>query len=197
MNLLVVAGFLGSGKTTVILSLAHRLVRAGAKVAIIENEVGEISIDGEVIRRAGLTLRELFNGCICCQLSADLVPTLEALANEISPDWVIIEPSGIAEPKRMLGALSYYHGPTLKNVRTLTLVDPTRIPELYEILTPLISTQLQAADTVLINKIDLASAEQLMATKEIVRQVNPQAQQMEICARQMFDLDLSGLETEI
>lgn len=194
MNLLVVAGFLGSGKTTVILSLAHRLVGAGAKVAIIENEVGEISIDGDVIRRAGLTLRELFNGCICCQLSADLVPTLEALANEISPDWVIIEPSGIAEPKRMLGALAYYHGPPLKNVRTLTLVDPTRIPEIFEILTPLISVQLQAADMVLINKIDLASAEQMAATRDIVSQVNPQAQQLEICARQRVDLDLSSLE---
>jgi G3E family GTPase len=190
VNLLVIAGFLGSGKTTLILSLAHQLVAAGSKVAIVENEVGEISIDGELIRRAGLTVRELFNGCICCQLSADLVPTLEALATEITPDWVIIEPSGIAEPKRMLAALSYYHGPPLKIVRTLTLVDPTRIPEIFEILTPLISAQLQAADAVVINKIDLASNEQMAATRAIVHQVNPQAQQLEMCARQRVELDL-------
>ena len=64
VNLLVVAGFLGSGKTTLILSLARQLAAVGYKVAIVENEVGEIGIDGALIRRAGLTVRELFNGCI-------------------------------------------------------------------------------------------------------------------------------------
>ena len=194
MDLLVVAGFLGSGKTTLILSLARQLATAGHKVAIVENEVGEIGIDGALIRRAGLTVRELFNGCICCQLSADLVPTLEALAVEFSPDWVIIEPSGIAEPKRMLAVLPYYHGSPLKMVRTLTLVDPTRIPELYEVLTPLITAQVQAADVVVINKTDLASGEQLAATRAVVRQVNPQALLIEGCARQGVELDLFNLD---
>lgn len=194
MNLLVVAGFLGSGKTTLILSLARQLVAASRKVAIVENEVGEIGIDGALIRRAGLTMRELFNGCICCQLSADLVPTLTALAAEFSPDWVIIEPSGIAEPQRMLAVLPYYHGPPLKLIHTLTLVDPTRIPELFEVLTPLITAQIQAANLVVINKIDLASDEQLAATRAVVRRVNPQAPMLQVCAHRGAELDLFNLE---
>ena len=157
MFVLIIAGFLGSGKTTFILSLARQLVEAGKKVAIIENEVGEIGIDGELIRRAGLTVRELFNGCICCQLSADLVPTLETLAAEIRPDYLLIEPSGIAEPQRMLGLLSYYRGPAFQSIQTMTLVDPIRIPELFEVLAPLIRAQIQPASTVIINKIDIAT----------------------------------------
>jgi G3E family GTPase len=193
VNLAIVAGFLGSGKTTLILSVAQQLVAAGSKVAIVENEAGEIGIDGELIRRVGLTVRELFNGCICCQLSADLVPTLEAIAAEISPDWVIIEPSGIAEPKRVLAALPYYRGPRLNMVRTLTLMDPTRIPEIFEVLTPLITAQIRAADVVVINKSDLASDEQLAATRTIVRQVNPRAPVVALSAKQGVGPNLLNL----
>jgi G3E family GTPase len=194
VNLAIVAGFLGSGKTTLILSIAGQLSAAGSKVAIVENEVGEIGIDGALIRCAGLTVRELSNGCICCQLSADLVPTLEALAAEFSPHWVIIEPSGIAEPKRMLAVLPYYHGPPLTMVRVLTLVDPTRIPELFEVLTPLVTAQVRAAELVVINKIDLASGEQLAAARALVRQVNPKARLVEVCARRGVEMDLFNLE---
>lgn len=194
MNLLVVAGFLGSGKTTLILSIARRLVEANKKVAILENEAGEIGIDGALIRKAGLTVRELFNGCICCQLSADLVPTLETLASEVSPDWIIIEPSGIAEPKRLLSAMSYYQGPPFRSIRTLTLVDPTRIFELYEVLTPLVTAQIQAADMLAITKIDLASHEQILDTQAIARQLNPEAQVISLNARQEISWDLLDME---
>jgi G3E family GTPase len=193
VNLAIVAGFLGSGKTTLILSIAHQLVAVGSKVAILENEVGEIGIDGALIQRAGLTVRELFNGCICCQLSADLVPTLEALAAEISPDWVIIEPSGIAEPQRMLAVLRYYHGPRLETVRVLTLVDPTRIPEIFEVLTPLVTAQIRAADMVVINKRDIASSDQMAASRAIAQQVNSKAPVVALSAMQGVDLALLNL----
>jgi len=179
---LIIGGFLGSGKTTFILSLARQLVAAGKKVAIIENEVGEIGIDGELIRRAGLTVRELFNGCICCQLSADLVPALETLAAEIHPDYLLIEPSGIAEPERLLQLLVYYQGPPFQSIQVITLVDSTRIPELFEVLTPLIQAQIQPADMVVITKIDIATKDEIIGTREIVRKLNPDAVVVEICA---------------
>ena len=194
MYVLIVAGFLGSGKTTFILSIARQLVGAGKRVAIIENEVGEIGIDGELIRRAGLTVRELFNGCICCQLSADLVPTLETLAVEFEPDCMLIEPSGIAEPQRMLGLLSYYRGPPLQSIQTMTLVDPIRIPELFEVLTPLITAQIQPASTVIINKIDIATQDEVISTREIVTELNPDAVVVELCARQGISLAALNLE---
>ncbi len=182
MYVLIIGGFLGSGKTTFILSLARQLVAAGKKVAIIENEVGEIGIDGELIRRAGLTVRELFNGCICCQLSADLVPALETLAAEIHPDYLLIEPSGIAEPERLLQLLVYYQGPPFQSIQVITLVDSTRIPELFEVLTPLIQAQIQPADMVVITKIDIATKDEIIGTREIVRKLNPDAVVVEICA---------------
>jgi G3E family GTPase len=163
-------------------------------VESVENEVGEIGIDGELVRRAGLTVRELFNGCICCQLSADLVPTLETLAAEIRPDFLLIEPSGIAEPQRILGLLSYYRGPSFQSIRTMTLVDPTRIPELFEVLTPLIRAQIQPASTVFINKIDIATISELVSTREIVRELNPDAVIVEICAPKGVDLTILDLE---
>lgn len=192
-NILLVSGFLGSGKTTFILALARQLVDAGYKVAVIENEVGEVSIDGEVIRRAGLTVRELFNGCICCQLSADLVPTLETLAMETASDYIIIEASGVAEPKRILELLSYYHGPPIQSTYTLTLVDPTRIPELIKILTPLITAQVQPANTIIINKIDIASSDELTATHEILKNLRLRATIVELSARNKVDLAVLNL----
>jgi G3E family GTPase len=194
MNVLLVSGFLGSGKTTLILALARQMVGAGHKVAIVENEVGEIGIDGALIRRAGLTVRELFNGCICCQLSADLVPTLEMLAVEVSPDYIIIEPSGIAEPRRMLDMFSYYHGPPINSIQTITLVDPTRIPELIEVLTPLITTQVKSATTIVINKIDIASNDELDITREIVRELNPNATVVALSARAGVELAILNLD---
>lgn len=76
MELIIISGFLGSGKTTLLLGMARSLVEASIRVAIIENEVGEIGIDGQYLRQEGLEVQELFGGCICCTLSAGLVPTL-------------------------------------------------------------------------------------------------------------------------
>ncbi|MFC1879478.1 CobW family GTP-binding protein [Chloroflexota bacterium] len=193
MIILIVAGFLGSGKTTFILSLARQLVEAGKKVAIIENEVGEIGIDGELIRRSGLAVREIFNGCICCQLSADLVPTLETLAVETASDYIIIEASGVAEPNRILGLLSFYHGPPIQDTHTLTLVDPTRIPELFQILTPLITAQVQPANTIIINKIDIASSDELTATREVLKSLKLRAAIVELSARDKVDIAVPNL----
>jgi len=194
MRVLIIAGFLGTGKTTFILSLARGLVAAGDRVAIIENEVGEIGIDAELIRRAGLTVRELFNGCICCQLGADLVPALEALSAEFHPDYLLIEPSGIAEPERLLRLLAYYRGPPFQSIHTLALVDPTRIPELFEVLTPLIRAQIEPAGIVVINKIDIAAEGEIEATREIVRELNPDAGVVELCA--LNSISMAALELE-
>ena len=76
MRLVLVAGFLGSGKTTLLEHIARQLTAAGRKIAIIENEAGEIGIDGNYLRQNGLEVQELYGGCICCTLSVDLVVTL-------------------------------------------------------------------------------------------------------------------------
>ena len=80
MKLLCIAGFLGSGKTTVLLELARTMTQSGLQLAIVENEIGDVGVDGGYVREAGLPVQELFGGCICCTLQTGLVETLRALA---------------------------------------------------------------------------------------------------------------------
>ncbi len=92
MNLIIVGGFLGSGKTSLILSLAHFLVTnedsAKTNLVIIENEVGEIGIDDKVLKSDGFSVKELFSGCVCCQLTSDLVTSLNDIQENINPKWI-------------------------------------------------------------------------------------------------------------
>ena len=100
MRLLLFAGFLGSGKTTLIISIARQATEAGRRLCVIVNEIGEVGIDGEVLRVGDLEVKEITAGCICCQIGVDLVRTLRELEEGFRPDLVIIEASGIATPHR-------------------------------------------------------------------------------------------------
>lgn len=91
----LVSGFLGAGKTTLISKYAAFRIKQGERIAIIENEFGEMGIDGELLKDAGLSVTEIVNGCICCTMKADLTTTLEAMCSDNPPDRVIIEPTGI------------------------------------------------------------------------------------------------------
>ena len=123
MHLLLVTGFLGSGKTTLIVPLAKSVVQSKRRVAILVNEIGEIGIDNQLMRQLDLNVWELLAGCICCTLSSDLVTTLQKLDADYAPtygvpDLVIVEPSGAADPRNVLTALPYYRGRPLASVRT-------------------------------------------------------------------------------
>ena len=91
----LVSGFLGAGKTTLISKYAAFRIKQGERIAIIENEFGEMGIDGELLKDAGLSVTEIVNGCICCTMKDDLTTTLALMCNDNPPDRVIIEPTGI------------------------------------------------------------------------------------------------------
>ncbi|HTX69964.1 MAG TPA: GTP-binding protein [Thermoleophilia bacterium] len=168
MNVLCIAGFLGSGKTTVLLEVARAFVEDGSSLAVIENEIGEVGIDGGYVREQGLPVRELFGGCICCTLQAGLVETLRAVRDTYDPDWVVIEPTGLAAPSDILG-LVVDHVPDLDTVRVLTVVDAARWPMLLEVVEPLVTAQLESADVVAINKMDAVHEEELASVLASVR----------------------------
>jgi len=175
MRLLLVTGFLGSGKTTLILSLAEAAGRAGQRAAIIVNEIGEVGIDNQLMRQLDLDVWELFNGCICCTLTADLVTTLQKLDAGYAPDLVIVEPSGAADPKNLLNALPYYRGRPLESIRWVTVLDPLRLPMLLEVLEPLITAGICQADVLILSKIDLATTEELADAVAATRGINARA----------------------
>ncbi|QXE17390.1 GTP-binding protein [Clostridium sp. 001] len=178
MNLIIFGGFLGSGKTSLILSLAHFLVEKQSpnkqNLVIIENEVGETGIDDKVLKSKGLSVKELFSGCICCQLSSDLVITLNDLREKVDPEWVIIETTGLAYPRKILGTLNKY-GKGIESIRIVSVVDAERFEELTEIAPVLIKSQISDGNTILVNKIDLVTDKQLKNIERSVKEVNLKA----------------------
>jgi len=174
-HLLLFSGFLGSGKTTLVIRLVEFIIPKGVKVAILVNEIGEIGIDNQLMRQLDLNVWELLNGCICCTLSADLVSTLEKLDREYQPDLVIVEPSGAADPRSIHKALPYYHGTAFEGITTVAVVDPLRIEMLLEVMSPLVSAQIASANVLLITKTDLATPSELAQAQKACAELNPQA----------------------
>jgi len=186
MRVLVLAGFLGSGKTTVALQIARAAQAAGQRVALIVNERGEAGVDNQLVARLGFDVRELLGGCICCSLVAELAPALEALAATTRPDLVIVEPSGIAEPAQIRAALRFARVPGL-DMRSVSVVDAQRIGELMEVVTPLLTKQMAHADLAVVCKADIASTPQTEAACRIVGEHAPQTDPYVIDAREPLD----------
>ena len=193
MNLVVFSGFIGSGKTSILLSLARHLTRKGrgdgVELVILENEIGEVGIDDKIIKAGGFTVKELFAGCICCTLTADLVTTLRDLHEQVQPRWVIFEPTGLAYPDRILQTVRQY-GKGIDRILVITVVDAERWEELTEITPGLIEAQVGAGDLVLINKCDLMDSDQIQAIQAQVRAMNPTAKIVEVAAIRGLDEDL-------
>ena len=98
----IVGGFLGSGKTTLLIEMAKAYIDKGKTVVILENESGEIGVDGMVLENNGLKSVELANGCICCSLTGSLQAAMRYIETEMKPDVVIIEPTGLALPHKVV-----------------------------------------------------------------------------------------------
>lgn len=178
MKIIQIAGYLGSGKTTLVVALGKEISGAGHKVAILVNEVGEVPVDGKVIEEFGLTVKDIGGGCICCQVAGNLLHTLKALSTGPKPDFIIIEPTGMAVPNAVrdvmapaAGKLDLVIGPTI------VLLDTGRFEKLlsYETLKRLVSVQLKDADVIALSKVDAVSAEQRQKAEAAAHEVNPSA----------------------
>lgn len=154
MELLIVTGFLGAGKTTFILRMIGEVAETGARVAMIVNDFGKVNVDGKVMERYGLDVVELSGGCICCTLGASLIETVETLAHNFKPDLIIIEPSGIADPESMKEVLEEYGGHLFNCLRIAVIVDAERFEVLRIAMKKPFANQLSAGDIILLNKID-------------------------------------------
>ncbi|KUO53554.1 MAG: cobalamin biosynthesis protein P47K [Desulfitibacter sp. BRH_c19] len=175
MKVILIGGFLGSGKTTFIRYFAKYLIsKSENKVVIIENEIGEVGIDDQFLSKEGLLVKELFGGCICCQLTGDLTLTINKLAQEYNPDWVIIETTGVAKPVAIINTLNKY-GKGIENIHTLILADASRWVELVEIMPELIKSQVGSGDVILVNKTDEVDKINLNETLSSINNINSEA----------------------
>jgi len=188
MRLLSVCGFLASGKTTLILELVKRLKPTFEKMVIIENEIGQIGIDNQYLRRNGLEVQEIFGGCICCTLASSLISTLEKIETSFQPDLAILEATGVARPEDLAGSVSKYC-PMVEDNRVLTLVDAVRFDMLIEVMEPLITAQIEAADIIAINKIELIDEQETASVEKRVRELNGKASIIPISAEKNINLE--------
>jgi G3E family GTPase len=173
MHLLLMAGFLGSGKTTQIIRLADAVTARSMQMAILVNEIGEVGIDDQLMRQLDLNVWELMGGCICCTLTAGLLTDLHRLDQDYDPDLVILEATGAARPGDVLDALHYYQGRPLQSVRTAVILDPLRLPRIFEVLSPLMTQQIAPADVLVVTKTDLATGQEVAETESLARRLNP------------------------
>ena len=177
MKVLIFSGFLGSGKTSALLPLAKYIVRSSAsdkenKVMILENEVGEVGIDDAFLRSGGFQVDNLFSGCACCTVSGELVGAAQRLRKEYDPDWIILETTGIAYPRRIQENLKSAIG---LDSRIGVLVDASRWNRLLVPMHELLSGQIIGSDAVLVNKIDLVDEATLEKVDSDIRGFEPNA----------------------
>ncbi len=188
MKLIVIAGFLGSGKTSVLLAIARHLAERGGKVAVIENEIGDVGIDGHFVADHGFVVRELFGGCICCTLSTGVVEALHSLARTYGPEYVLLEPTGIAQPADLVATVEKYAA-AVAGVVVVTVIDAERYEVLSEVVGPLLEGQIAQADVIAVNKRDAVPPEELDRIVTAVCALGPNAPVMAVSA-----LDSESLE---
>lgn len=190
MQVMLVGGFLGSGKTTFIRGLADFLVKQEQqRVAILENEVGEVGIDDQYLAMEGFQVREITAGCICCALTGELTLAVNELGEQWHPDWLVIEASGVARPGKIRQTLATY-GRGIEAFLTVVLVDAGRWQELTAIMPDLLYAQVASADRVLVNKIDEVGEEDLAVVLDSVKEANGDAAIFTIKALDGLDAQL-------
>ena len=165
-GLLLLSGFLGSGKTTVLNRLLHHLNADGKTAAVIENEIGDVGIDDRAVEGRPLQVTPLFGGCVCCQINSSFVEAVQAISTQLRPDWILAELTGLAVPENLRDSVRQYVGPEMA-VRTVCVVDAVRMEKLFRVCGTLLRGQLAGADLVLLNKAADPREEDLRTLSEL------------------------------
>ena len=171
----IISGFLGAGKTTFIKQLLKEAI-SGEKVVLIENEFGQIGIDGGFLKDAGIEIREMNSGCICCSLVGDFGRSLEEVLTKYQPDRVIIEPSGVGKLSDVMNAV--------KNVASeievmlnsaVTVVDVNKCRMYMKNFGEFFNNQIENAGTIVLSRTDVADPKKVQGAVEMLRQHNAKA----------------------
>lgn len=170
----VISGFLGAGKTTLIKKLIKEAY-AGEKVVLIENEFGEIGIDGGFLEDAGIKINELNSGCICCSLVGDFAKALNAVYEEYAPDRIVIEPSGVGKLSDVVKAVLGAGLPDCKINCLVAVVDANRCKAYMRNFGEFFIDQIASANCIVFSHADTVSEEKLQTAVELVSEKNAEA----------------------
>lgn len=181
----IYSGFLGAGKTTLIKKLLSEAY-AGMKVVLIENEFGEIGVDGGFLKDAGVEIKELNAGCICCSLTGDFKEALKMVEEQYHPDRIIIEPSGVGKLSEVAAAVMATGDPKLEIGGLTTVVDAAKCKMYMKNFGEFFDDQLKFAHTIVLSRSQYIDDEKLQQVLELIREQNKDA---EIITAPWDDLD--------
>ena len=171
----IISGFLGAGKTTFIKKLLKEAI-AGEKVVLIENEFGEIGIDGGFLKDSGIEIREMNSGCICCSLVGDFGRSLNEVLTKYTPDRVIIEPSGVGKLSDVMKAVCDVAGEIDVVLNgSVTVVDAQKCKMYMKNFGEFFNNQIESAGKIVLSRTDVADADKVAQCVETIREKNPKA----------------------
>lgn len=171
----IISGFLGAGKTTFIKKMLEE-VFSGEKVVLVENEYGEVGIDGGFLKDSGIEIKELNSGCICCSLVGDFGTSLKEVVDKYHPDRIIIEPSGVGKLSDVIKAVKDLH---IENEIRLnsasTVADASKVKVYMKNFGEFFNNQIENAGTVVLSRTDITDTAKIQKDVEMIREKNPKA----------------------
>ena len=171
----IISGFLGAGKTTLIKKLLSDAYK-GEQVVLIENEFGEIGIDGGFLKEAGIEIREMNSGCICCSLVGDFGKSLHEVVDTYHPDRILIEPSGVGKLSDVIKAVQDVQGEIDAELNSFTtVVDVTKCKIYRKNFGEFFSNQIEYAGAVILSRTDKAKPEKIQESVALLRELNEKA----------------------
>ena len=172
----IVSGFLGAGKTTLIKKMLSEAYQ-GEKLVLIENEFGEISIDGGFLKDSGVQISEMSSGCICCSLVGDFNKALKEVHEQFHPDRILIEPSGVGKLSDVIVAVenTVKDVPDMKLNSFVTVADATKVKIYMKNFGEFYNNQIESAGTIILSRTQRLSQEKLEAAVALLREKNPNA----------------------
>ena len=190
----IISGFLGAGKTTFIKKLLEEAI-AGEQVVLIENEFGEIGIDGGFLKDSGIEIREMNSGCICCSLVGDFGKSLEEVLTKYKPDRVIIEPSGVGKLSDVMKAVRDVAATVEVTLNSaVTVVDASKCKMYMKNFGEFFNNQVENAGTIVLSRTDVTDQAKVGQAVEMLRQHNQAAAIVTTPCRQLSGVQLLGTE---
>ena len=172
----IVSGFLGAGKTTLIKKMLEE-VFSGEKVVLVENEYGEVGIDGGFLKDSGIEIRELNSGCICCSLVGDFSRSLKEVIETYHPDRILIEPSGVGKLSDVMSSVKKMEGDygDVKLNALVTVANAMKVSKQMKAFGEFFNNQIENATTIVLSRTQNAKPEKLELSVHQIQQLNPKA----------------------
>lgn len=183
MKIIILGGFLGSGKTTVLMQLVPCLAKQADDysypVVVLENEISTTDVDSKMLRNQGMEVRTLAAGCICCTSTASLMESVSQIREKYGPAYLVIEATGMAYPDSISRILREAGE---ENIQIVALADSKRWDKVLYAMPKFVESQLSQADIVFQNKTDLVTSEKQESVRLSIQQITPNAKIYPVCA---------------